>query len=272
MIPHEFIRHLPPLSPVAQSLVTTLSNEAADLQRILSQIELDPGLSVRVLRVANSAFYGLSGRIGSVREAALLLGFSSLRSIVLASCLDSIFPSRTAGVIDRGARWRRSFLKALYAQHLAKVLRLDDGLAFTGGLLQEIGLFLLDVTHPRELRQALALTEESRISLVEAEVRLVGIDHYELGAEVLTVWHFPPPIIDIVRQGAATGGVSDDPLVALVQVAENMVGEDEGAPCEVVSGWLGPLCQQTGIPFAGVFASLPERQALNQYVDELLQD
>lgn len=260
------LHKLPSLSPLVQRIVAGLAEDGPDAE-VVSLIEQDPGLSVRLLRVANSAFYGLSGRIASVKDALLLLGYSSVRSIVLASCFSTAFKS-SASSLDLNKYWRESLMTALYAEALAQSFTLRQSLAFTSGLLLDIGLIVLNVTDPDLLKKILTKVEVENVALEQAEIEVISTDHFALGAELLQYWRFPDEIADTLRRRGAVE--SDDPLTAVVGLAKLYVLHG-GEGSSSLSGALIELCSRLAVDEANVLACLPEWEDLNEYTAELVK-
>lgn len=199
------------LSPAVQAILPRLGDDAFDVNELGRMVGQDPILAARVLRLANSPFYGLSRQVSSLREAVLILGFSNLRGVVLSAGL--------IGAFSDGEAISRSLATAAAARSLARSLRLDQSLAFTAGLLHNLGALLLGYFDP-DRWQALA-TE----SIEAADIRLLrerqifGFDHCELGADIASDWRFPAAIQTAICLHPRPPDAPADALTDLVHAA-----------------------------------------------------
>jgi len=149
---------------------------------------MDPVLTARVLRLANSAFFGVSRTVGSLEDAILVLGFQTVRTLVVAGGLAGAF--KTPSGFDVKPFWKLSLATAGYADWLARRAGVRQDLAFTGGLLLHIGVLLLLNEAPdqyAEIERAVA----GGTPRVEAEESMLGFNHAEVGAELASRWRFP---------------------------------------------------------------------------------
>lgn len=179
------------LSPAVQAILPRLGDDTFDVNELGCMVLQDPMLAARVLHLANSPFYGLPRQVGSLREAVLILGFSNLRSVVLSTGMIGVFPD--------GEGVSHSLATAAAARSLAISLGMDQGMAYTAGLLHNLGALLMGHFSPDHWQ---ALAGESPL---EGDGRLMkerqtfGFDHCELGAEIAGDWHFPAAIRAAIR-------------------------------------------------------------------------
>lgn len=191
------VRQLPSLSVVVADLLASLSREDMDTASLVNKIAQDQGLAARVLRVANSPFYGLSSRVGGVHEAVVVLGFHAVRSLALAAGIINVFP-RGAGKFDRLAFWQHAVGTGVCARVVAARLGQDPESAFTAGLLHDIGKLAVHVYFPEVFDAVLACRGDDT-ALVEAERLVLGFDHTVVGYEVARAWHFPVGVQHAIR-------------------------------------------------------------------------
>ena len=199
------------VSPAVQAILPRLGDNTFDVNELGSMVAKDPLLAARVLRLANSPFYGLSRQVSSLRDAVVVLGFSNLRSVLLSAGLIGAFSDRKA--------ISRSLATAAAARSLAKSMRLDQGMACTAGLLHNLGALLLG-HFAEEPWQALASEpmESANIRLLK-EREIFGFDHCELGAEIAGDWRFPTVIQTAIRWHSQPPDEPSDELTDLVHVA-----------------------------------------------------
>ena len=186
------LHQLPAIPAVVQELIQNFDNPALDSQHLAQKISQDQALVAKVLRVANSAFYGLPRQVGSTQEAVVVLGFSTVRSLVLsAGFIDAFSASTPTACVDREHYWQRSLVIATYARAVAKCLRQDSEMAFSAGLLHDIGIMVLDVCAHERFAVVWKNAQGDGDELIQAERAAFGFDHAELGAEVARRWKFP---------------------------------------------------------------------------------
>ena len=136
------IRSLPSLPTVVQELMRLLRQEVP-IEVISNTLRLDQALSIKVLQLANSPLYGLSGRIGSVRDAINVLGLRQLGGLVIAAALAMHFNKLHGQSLPMNTLWRHSIGCAVASRHLALLAGLDSAAAFTAGLLHDVGFMAL---------------------------------------------------------------------------------------------------------------------------------
>ena len=223
---------IPAIPAVVQELIQNFDNPRLDSQHLAQKIGQDQALVAKVLRVANSAFYGLPRQVGSTQEAVVVLGFSTVRSLVLSAGFIGAFSAATptAG-IDRNHYWQRSLSIATYARAVAKYLRQDPETAFSAGLLHNIGVMVLDVCAHERFAVVWKNTQGDGDELIQGERAAFGFDHAELGAEVARRWKFPSAIEDAIRYHYQPEHQPFQILTGIVQVARILaLANEEGRP------------------------------------------
>ena len=188
---------LPSLPEVVNYLMHTLNDECADVDTLAHHINSDPAIVARLLAAANSVGSGLSTRIYSAKQAFLVLGVDRIVTIILASALIHRYDNRNA-VFDARLLWRHSIGVATCARVLAEQTGVNPDIAFTGGLLHDIGQLLMFVTSPVSYVQALDLRHTNDISLVAAERAVFGYDHTKAGRVLALSWKLPEEIEEAI--------------------------------------------------------------------------
>ena len=205
------LSRLSTLSPAMQAILPRLNDDAFDVNELSDMVAQDPILAARVLRLANSPFYGLPRQVGSLKEAVLILGFSSLRSVVLSAGLIGAFSDADAIA--------HSLATAAAARSLAKSLKRDQNTAFTAGLLHNLGALLLG-HFAADSWQALASEPVAAADdRLLKERAIFGFDHCELGAEIAGDWRFPAAIQTAIRLHQQPPGQPADDLTDSVHAA-----------------------------------------------------
>ncbi len=213
------LHRLPAIPAVARELIHSFDDPGLDSQHLARKIGQDQALSAQVLRVANSAFYGLPRQVGSIQEAVVVLGFSAVRSLVLSAGIIGVFSSATPAAVDRRQFWQQSLSSAIHARAVAKCLRQDGELAFSAGLLHDIGIMVLDVCDHERFAALWQAAQAGEYGLIEAERAALGFDHAELGAEVARRWNFPFAIEEAIRHHYQPEHRPFQMLTGIVQVA-----------------------------------------------------
>ena len=194
------VRGLPPLPAAVQRLCEMADDPDARLQEMADIILSDQSLTARVLRVANSAFYGFSGRIGTVNQAIVLLGFHAIRNMALSLSLMSVrVGGHTRVALDSTDLWRHSLATACAARRIAADQGTSDPEeAFVAGLLHDIGKIVLSGFCPEEYASILERVANGDGMLAELERDLFEVDHAIVGRELCAHWKLPQALSAVV--------------------------------------------------------------------------
>ena len=225
------VERLPTASPALRDVLGTVSGQELDLGRLISAVSGDPALSARVLRIANSPFFGLSRRIDSVRKAAVLIGGSSLRSLVVAAGLMGQFGGGSGGAEALAVFWHHCMSVAIFAKELAVLLGEDRESAFVAGILHDLGRLVLLTQFPSEYAavEELAGRPSTRGHLA-AEQEILGFDHAQVGSLLAERWHLPANITAAIRWHAEPGLEARLLLIDLVSVSERLTYMNDKLP------------------------------------------
>jgi putative nucleotidyltransferase with HDIG domain len=191
-----------------------------DIHNVLSQ---DQAMTARVLRLANSAFYGFARRIGSVTEAVILLGFKTIRGIVLAAAVSDIMNHSIKGYsLEKGELWLHSQAVAMAARTISRKVRYDNpDLAFTGGLLHDIGKIVLDQSMQELYKEVIDTVTNENITFSEAEDAVLGFNHSIVGGKVAAKWKLPTNLVEAIEFHHNPDDATIDPqLVAIVHISD----------------------------------------------------
>lgn len=194
------LRSLPSLPTVVMELLQTMGDEDVNIDKLALGIGNDQALAARTLRVANSPFYGMQGRIDTISEAITVLGFVNVRSLVTTAGIASAWPANRAAGFEARIFWRHSLGVASCAATLAPHARLRPEILFLAGLLHDIGRLVLVSTHPESFAETLRRRDRDDCLLVDAEREVLGFDHTQIGGELCRHWRIPNSIADAVKQ------------------------------------------------------------------------
>jgi HD-like signal output (HDOD) protein len=190
---------LPVMSEVAHALIQTLNNENASVIEVRNIIAQDPALSAQLLRLANSAYFGLPRGVGTLDEAIAMVGMAQVRSLSLCSCINKAFP--TLPGLDRTDFWKNSMACAGYAQWLARYLGMDVQQAWLTGMMLRLGELLIGLADPAMLLEIEQLPQQPGCRW-ERETRLTGFSEGQITAELARRWNFPMQIVQALQRSS----------------------------------------------------------------------
>lgn len=192
---------IPPLPVVATKILSMVNDPDLEVDDLVSVIQKDQGLTAKILRVSNSAFFGLCRTITTVKEAVVTLGLNNIRNQVIALCARSMLETRAEGyALEAGGLWEHSLGTAFCAERLSSVLGLKGTAdqVFVGGLLHDIGKSILSYYVATRFQPILRLVDGEGLTFVEAETQELGFDHAEIGARVALRWNLPEALVDMI--------------------------------------------------------------------------
>lgn len=196
------ISNLPTLPTVVERMTRLLSNPRTTAEEIGHVIQTDQSLASNVLKLVNSAFYGFPGRISTVTHAVVILGFSTVKNIVLTASVLNYFKSKEDPKLqfDTNAFWIHSLSCGAASKTLAKYAGdVDPEQCFMGGLLHDIGKIVLYHYFPEEFIAVLSTVNKNHVLIYEAENDVLGMSHQDIGAEVARHWNLPAPLQRVIE-------------------------------------------------------------------------
>lgn len=214
------LKNLWVLPNTAIDIISTLQSDSYSTALLERQIRRDQALAIRILKVANSPFYGLSGQVDSIEEAGLVLGQRSLLSITSTLALAKCLVVQPMPGFDPAGFWEHSVGAALCAEALARATGRNPGAAYLGGLLHDIGRLALVAAGREQYGQALAAQVATGESLMHFEREYCGLDHVEAGLVLVERWHLGPAIRAGISGHHRADTQATDPEAALYHVAD----------------------------------------------------
>ncbi|MDR2048986.1 MAG: HDOD domain-containing protein [Treponema sp.] len=198
----EYIKNMPSLSTTVSKVLEVCNNpqtSPADLNRVIS---LDPVLVGRVLKLINSAYYGLGQQVTSLVRAIIMLGINTVKNLALSSAvLGNLSAGKSGGGLNMEGFWRHSLCVGVAAKIIAKKRGVDPKQTeeyFTAGLLHDIGKIPLNAVLPAAYMLAIGESDRDKMSLIRAEDGKLGINHCEAGAKIVKAWKLEGAVGDAI--------------------------------------------------------------------------
>jgi putative nucleotidyltransferase with HDIG domain len=252
------IRDLPTIPEIVREAILFMSDIDVSMDKLVDIISKDPPLAGKLLRVVNSAFYGLSGKVGSLKFALVLLGMRQIRQLIFGISVLSLFPLEPGKpTFDRRRFWQHSAAVGMISRLLAiKAYHfIFEGSEFTAGLLHDIGKIVLDEYFHSEFIEALDISEKEQIPLYEAEMKVFGCTHAQIGQWVAERWNLPENIIETIALHHSPEMAKKEPfLVSIVHLANIFAQLKEVG----FSGDIKPVCIYDDIGWNILSKSYPE--------------
>ena len=192
------VQDLPTLPAIVMELLNSIDNEELNVQELAQKVSLDLALTAKTLRYANSPYYGAMIKVTTVQQAISLLGLNTVKQIVMTAALSGCFPENNCKGFSHKEFWRHSNAVAIAARILAKRLNLNTDVAFTAGLLHDIGALVLATCYTDAYQQTLAHRLEHPETQFETERLLIEIDHAAIGEALATQWNFSDMMIKAI--------------------------------------------------------------------------
>jgi putative nucleotidyltransferase with HDIG domain len=234
------VDHIPPLSQSAMQLMATVADPEHSLTDLVPIVSADAVLTAAVLKVVNSASFGLSREITSTSEAISYLGDKVTVGLALGICASKVYNDPLDGYEGQaGELWHHSLRTAIGARELSKFTggRVSQEDAYSAGILHDIGKGVISAFMKGKTRNLVAEAEEGESTdFREAEHRIYGTDHCEVGAVLAKHWRLPSIFCEVISRHHEPGRSVEElkPLVFVLHVADNLAmmgGVGTGADC-----------------------------------------
>jgi putative nucleotidyltransferase with HDIG domain len=182
---------------VARKVVDLVQNENSTAGQLAELLEKDPNITARILKIANSAFYGLRREVKTVQQAIVILGFKSLRSMVVASSSKALH--KRFGITEQ-LMWDHSIGAAIAAKIISEGMPSAVGeVAFVGGLLHNVGKTIMNNESPKAYVEVMKRVYNDGVSPIEAETDVFGYSHPEVGYLIAEKWGLPGELVNLIR-------------------------------------------------------------------------
>ena len=244
------IATLPEVTAKIISTVEDPRSSAAALHRIVSH---DPALVTRILKVVNSAFYGLPGQIASIERAIVLLGLNAVKNIAVAASLGQLFRGvRLCEGYTAKDLWAHCIAVAVASREIARQMKLPvQDEAFLAGMIHDVGLLVSVQSWPEQLRTVCEHVKATRAEFAGSEREMIGVDHQMLGEALADKWQFPQTCRLAAGQHhqPTVNGEQSSQIVAIVWAADTIVCQAGiGFPLTAAHQELSEdICRATGL-------------------------
>lgn len=220
------VDEIPVFSETVRRILTIIEDPKADAKALESEIMKDQSFTVKVLRLANSAYFGARRKIDTVSDATVLLGFQAIKSMVLASSVGTVMAKELPGyALEREGLWKQSQACAITARVIAKKIRFPKpDLAYTAGLLHDIGKVILDYYLGEQFKIIQDRVDSGEVPFERVEEEVLGFHHGQVGAKIAEKWQLPEDLVEaIAYHHEPREGLINPKVVAITHVADGLV-------------------------------------------------
>jgi len=227
---------LKPISPAALQIIEIARCEDVELSEITDTISQDPAMAANILKLVNSAFFGLKTKIDTLKSAVTVLGTQQIAEMALIYGISGFYANKKfkGYSLGSGGLWESAVISSEIAKNIAHHLKHPDvERIFTAALIRDIGKVVLDQFVTEKVTQIHKMVSEQQFGYIEAEKAVLGIDHAELGAILLRKWSVPESIAKIIEHHHHQSiTMVNDSETAIVQAADaicSMMGIGTGS-------------------------------------------
>ncbi|MES2295801.1 MAG: HDOD domain-containing protein [Pseudomonadota bacterium] len=260
--------NLPTAPRVVEELIRSFDDAGVSVEEISRKLATDPVLSAKLLRLANSAYYHVSRSIGTVDDAVMMLGFVTVRTLVISAGLVGGF--KTVPGLDLKQFWRYNLHTAVAAKWIAKKAGENTDLAFTIGMMHAIGQLVMHVAAPAAMAALDQETGPLAPGRIEAERAALGYSYADAGAELALRWKFPQVFFDTIAAFPAPPPQSR--LAGVIHLAAWRARLDENklSADEVTASYPQALAESLGLGALALHEAMPPLGELAAGLDELV--
>ena len=223
------IEDLPTLPAVAMEVTKMLLDEGITINELSETLEKDQAMVSKILKLVNSSFFGLRGKISTISHAIVVLGFNTIRNAVVSiSIIDSFYVKEGLDGFDIADFWKHSVAVAVISKYLAETTGIHSANdCFVGGLLHDMGKIVL-LRHFKDLFQKVWLmVKGTHLSFYEAEKKQIQFDHALIGGFLARKWQLPMSLVDAIQyHHDVRPNINDHPLLLIIHAADIIANSD----------------------------------------------
>jgi HD-like signal output (HDOD) protein len=190
------IKNLPTIPHIIPKLMRVLDNPNSTAAEVGKVISTDQALVAKILKLVNSAMYGLPRRISTLSQATVILGFNAVRSTAIAA---TVFKHLNHGSDDRMKFWEHALGCAVASKIIARYAGNQNAEeAFIAGLVHDIGKIIIDQYLSEDFQKIRALVETGKVRMIDAEEQVLGVAHTQIGGWLARKWNLPMPLLHTI--------------------------------------------------------------------------
>ena len=262
---------LPTIPKVVQELIDSFNNDDVSIDEIASKLAADQVLSAKLLRLANSSYYHSSRSIGTVDDAVLMLGFMTVRTLVVSSGLTGSFKAMPG--VDLKQFWRYSMHTAVIAKWIAKQVHGNSDFAFTVGLMHAIGQLLMHSAMPEQMLQIDKIANPLDSRRASVEKTSFGYNFTDVGAELAKRWKFPENFAKVIKSFAEPLENGDfDVMVGVIHLAvwRSRAEENKYSKEEMEATLPIQVMEKLGLKASTILVDMPAISELSEGLEDLV--
>jgi putative nucleotidyltransferase with HDIG domain len=232
------IIQLPALPTVAMEVVEMVDDPKTSASKLGKLISTDQALTAKVLKIANSPFYGFPKKISTIDFAIIVLGYDALKEIVISISLVSSLQKKGDQMFDAKSFWDHAITTGVLARRLARDLDYRvSGEVFVGGLLHDMGISVLHRYFRNDFKRIVEITRDTDLTTLEAEESVMGVTHADVGGWLAARWNLPDQLVEAITHHHTPGRATKSAdLVSLIHVADVFACKMAGNPPDFDKG------------------------------------
>ena len=224
------VNGLPTLPKVMSKLIEISDNPNTTAPQLANFLSNDPVLTTRILRIANSSFYGFPQKIGTINLAIVVLGFQSIKDLGLSATVSELFQGREyTSTIDKTKFWLHSIASAAACRIMSRECGFNSpGEVFITGLLHDIGLLVLSKQTHDEYKKVISNALENGKGIFETEEKLLGFNHADLSGWLLENWKIPPCQVAAIYHNYTPWNCEEKPNLSMLVNFSDILAQRNG--------------------------------------------
>ncbi len=262
---------LPTIPKVVQEVIDSFNNDRVSVEEIAKKLAADQVLSAKILRLANSSYYHVSRSIGTVDDAVLMLGFMTVRTLVVSTGLTNGFKSVPG--FDLKKFWHYSMHAAVVAKWLAKQKKTNSDFAFTVGMMHAIGQLVMHAAMPEEMMEIDKIAGALDARRFDVESNSFGYNFADVGAELAVRWKFPVEFATAIRSFPHPAEMEKfDQMAAIIHLAawRARAFEHNLGPDELLATFPAEVAAKLGISSDTMLNDMPAISELSEGLESLI--
>lgn len=255
----EIVDTIPAFPQSVNQIIALTSRADCPPKKLVGVIERDPIVTIKVLKVVNSAFFGLSKEVTSVQHSVVYVGLNTIKNVAISVAMSGVLPKDNEAGLDMEAFWKNSLAVGVIAKMLAEKHRVppnEQADYFVAGLLHNIGKVLFAHFFPGEYKEVLDKSEKEKIPLHKVEKELLGIDHCQLGSLVAKEWKLPDNLRQCIRAHHTMVNDYGDNILLVAIIAASQVNHYINGSNQVLRRLPKQIEDYLGAPMLEVAESL----------------